>query len=82
MKLPFIPREKKLLSWVRILRQQRAFDADRSLHSQDRWGQECVGTTTMDLVVVTDVTQRLVDELRGALLVRIEIVDKSHRHGL
>jgi hypothetical protein len=36
----------------------------------------------MDLVVVTDVTQRLVDELRGALLVRIEIVEKSHRHGL
>ena len=36
----------------------------------------------MDLVVVTDVTQRLVDIRRGALLVRIEIVDKSHPHRL
>ena len=31
----------------------------------------------MDLVVVTDVTQRLVYIRRGALLVHIEIVDKS-----
>ena len=34
----------------------------------------------MDLVVVTDVTQCLVDIRRGALLVRIKIVDKSHPH--
>jgi hypothetical protein len=32
----------------------------------------------MDLVVVTDATRRLVDIRQGALLVRIEIVDKSH----
>ncbi len=39
-------------------------------------------TDTIDLVVVTDVTQRLVDVLRGVLLVRIEKVNKSYRHGL
>jgi hypothetical protein len=33
----------------------------------------------MNLVVVTDVT-RLVDIRGGALLVRLEIVDKSHPH--
>ena len=35
----------------------------------------------MDLVVVTDVAQRLVDIRGGVLLVRKEIEDKSHPHG-
>ena len=31
----------------------------------------------MDLVVVTDVTKRLVDKRRGVMLVRIKIVDET-----
>ena len=62
-----IPRERKLPSWVRVLCQRSVLDADRLLHPGDR---------------SADVTQCLVDIVRGALLFRKEIVDKSHRHGL